>query len=597
MRRLLLLTFAASLLSAAACSDATSPPSSARLAPRHPQRTLSIPSTSPYVSAGRLHSCGLKSDGTVVCWGGIPDYENVTAIPVGLSSVVQLSAGGFHTCALIADGSLTCWGYNDHGELAVPVGLTSVAHVSAGFTHACALETNQTVVCWGGSGDVDYGQSIVPPDLGPVKQVSAGGYHTCALKIDQTVVCWGSHDEGQSDVPAGLTSVAQVSAGYIHTCALKTDGTVICWGAQDFEGTDYSYGQADVPPGLSSVTQVAAGGGHSCALKVDETVVCWGASEPAEFGSPAGLGSVVELSAGTLHSCALKRDGTVVCWGMNDRGQMDVPIGLNLAAITNVAPILTALSGPTAPVALGSPVVIVGKFTDPGYSGDAYTITATWSSSGSIPSSTTVVTNYSGGTGNDNGSFTLTPVGIQPGVYTLSVTIADKFGLLNTNAEGVYSTLPGYIVVYDPNAGFVTGGGWITSPAGAYYANRSLTGKATFGFVAKYQKGQQSPDGNTEFEFQTAGLAFKATSYEWLIVAGTKAQYKGVGTINGSGTYGFMLTAIDGDSGGSKKPDTFRIKIWVLSTGAPVYDNQLGAADASDPTTILGGGTVVIRSK
>ena len=43
-----------------------------------------------------------------------------------------------------------------------------------------------------------------------------------------------------------------------------------------------------------------------------------------------------------------------------------------------------------------------------------------------------------------------------------------------------------YIVVYDPSAGFVTGGGWINSPMGAYAANPSLTGKANFGFEAKY---------------------------------------------------------------------------------------------------------------
>lgn len=56
-------------------------------------------------------------------------------------------------------------------------------------------------------------------------------------------------------------------------------------------------------------------------------------------------------------------------------------------------------------------------------------------------------------------------------------------------------------MVYDPAAGFVTGGGWINSPAGAYSANTDLTGKATFGFVSKYQNGATVPTGNTEFQF------------------------------------------------------------------------------------------------
>jgi hypothetical protein len=153
------------------------------------------------------------------------------------------------------------------------------------------------------------------------------------------------------------------------------------------------------------------------------------------------------------------------------------------------------------------------------------------------------------------------------------------------------------VAVYDPNAGFVTGGGWITSPAGAYPANTSLTGKATFGFVAKYKKGQQTPEGNSEFQFHAAGMNFKSTAYDWLVVAGSKAQYKGVGTINGTAGYGFMLTALDGDLSGNKKPDSFRMKIWLISTGSIVYDNNIGVADTGDPATTLGGGSIVIHSK
>ena len=57
-----------------------------------------------------------------------------------------------------------------------------------------------------------------------------------------------------------------------------------------------------------------------------------------------------------------------------------------------------------------------------------------------------------------------------------------------------------------------------------------------------------------------------------------------------------MLTANDGDSNGGKKPDTFRMKIWLISTGAIVYDNQMNAPDTGDPTTVLGGGSIVIHS-
>jgi hypothetical protein len=56
-------------------------------------------------------------------------------------------------------------------------------------------------------------------------------------------------------------------------------------------------------------------------------------------------------------------------------------------------------------------------------------------------------------------------------------------------------------------------------------------------------------------------------------------------TINGAGSYGFMLTTIDG------VPDRFRIKIWDKVTGNLIYDNQLGATDTADPVTKFGGGS------
>jgi hypothetical protein len=171
-------------------------------------------------------------------------------------------------------------------------------------------------------------------------------------------------------------------------------------------------------------------------------------------------------------------------------------------------------------------------------------------------------------------------------VYTISVTITDGAG---ASASGASS----YLVVYDPNGGFVTGGGWINSPAGAYAANPALTGKATFGFVSKYQKGANVPTGNTEFQFKVGNLNFSSTSYAWLVVAGAKAQYKGSGTINGGGAYSFMLTAIDGQVNGGGGVDKFRIKIW--GSGGMVYDNQMGGGDNADPATAIQGGSIVVH--
>ena len=143
------------------------------------------------------------------------------------------------------------------------------------------------------------------------------------------------------------------------------------------------------------------------------------------------------------------------------------------------------------------------------------------------------------------------------------------------------------LVVYDPSGGFVTGGGWINSPAGAYKPDASLTGKASFGFVSKYKKGATVPTGSTEFQFKAGDLNFHSSSYDWLVVTGSDyARFKGSGTINGMGDYRFMLWA------GDDSPDTFRIRIWTedqAGVETDVYDNGFDQA--------IGGGSIVIHTK
>ncbi|MBE9537377.1 MAG: hypothetical protein IMF07_09380 [Proteobacteria bacterium] len=177
-----------------------------------------------------------------------------------------------------------------------------------------------------------------------------------------------------------------------------------------------------------------------------------------------------------------------------------------------------------------------------------------------------------------------------PGVYPVDVAYAG-------DATHQSSAATALLTVYDPEGGFVTGGGWMMSPAGAYAADSSLTGKANFGFVSKYKRGATIPTGQTEFQFKVAGLNFHSESYEWLVVAGKRAQYKGTGTINNEGSYGFMLTAIDGAINGDGI-DKFRIKIWdKANNGAIVYDNQMGSDDNTEPATVIGGGSIVIHTK
>jgi hypothetical protein len=175
------------------------------------------------------------------------------------------------------------------------------------------------------------------------------------------------------------------------------------------------------------------------------------------------------------------------------------------------------------------------------------------------------------------------------GVFSVTVQIEDP-----CSQSEVY--IFNYIVIYDPDGGFVTGGGWIDSPEGAYKPDPLLTGKANFGFVAKYKKGANTPDGKTEFQFKAGNLNFKSSEYEYLVISGAKAQFKGSGTINGSGNYGFMLSAIDADLTPSAENDKFRIKIWSKADDVIVYDNNIEGGDNADPSTEIGGGSITIHS-
>jgi len=175
-----------------------------------------------------------------------------------------------------------------------------------------------------------------------------------------------------------------------------------------------------------------------------------------------------------------------------------------------------------------------------------------------------------------------------PGVYRVMATVTDQ---ASASGQSVFE----FVVVYDPGAGFVAGGGWISSPAGAYSPNPVLTGMASFGFQSKYQRGTTVPFGHTQFQFHAADLSFESTRYQWLVIAGPKAQFKGEGSINGTGVFDFLLTAIDGQQNGGGGIDRFRIKIWDRSTGQIIYDNQPGADNSSNASTVITKGSIVIH--
>nr|WP_217345818.1 hypothetical protein [Noviherbaspirillum sp. L7-7A]MBV0880154.1 hypothetical protein [Noviherbaspirillum sp. L7-7A] len=252
------------------------------------------------------------------------------------------------------------------------------------------------------------------------------------------------------------------------------------------------------------------------------------------------------------------------------------------------APAAATLGAITAndPIAVGMPVNVSVTFSDVN-TADVHTALWTWEGNGTSAGVVTEATGTAPGTVTGSATF------LAAGLYNVTVTVTDSGGLS--------SSVSRQIVVYDPSAGFVTGGGWIMSPEGACKADERMTGRATFGFVSKYLKGANKPTGETEFRFQAGGLNFYSNNYDWLVVGGARAQYKGTGTINGRGSYQFMLTAVDGDLIAKGTPDRFRIKIWhhddSSNTDVTDYDNQIdsSAAGSNLEGTVLGGGSINVK--
>ena len=197
---------------------------------------------------------------------------------------VAIDTGYAHSCGVRVDGSVACWGQTWPGQ-ADPPDSRFVA-VSAGRSHSCGVRTDGTVACWGSN---DTKQSEAP--TGTFRSVSAGDGVSCGLRTDDTIDCWGSNPHFKPEPPSGQFSA--VAVGGAHACAVRADDSMVCWG-------DFDY--ADVPDGRFQA--VASGGAFSCGLRFDATLVCWGVNWMGESNPRRGGSLRLTLTAEMPAGCA-----------------------------------------------------------------------------------------------------------------------------------------------------------------------------------------------------------------------------------------------------------------------------------------------------
>ena len=291
------------------------------------------------VDAGKNHTCGIKLDNTLECWGD--NTQGQTDAPEG--QFLSVSAGGVYSCGIDFEGQLACWG---HAAILPPPG-GAYTNVAVGDEHACAItvavDNKNLIRCWGlrNNDGRTANQQTADANPGPPtwNGITAGSNFNCAILPDwwRGTHCWGNSPENYSFdlryIDNGYRDLLDISAGSQHVCGLYDDGAVVCLGNDVHRQTTEIPSAQDegAPADFYTYSGISAGGRHTCGLRTDGNIRCWGDNLRGQATPPGGndesraseedVGDFAAVSAGDSHTCGLRRDGTVVCWGLNDHGQ------------------------------------------------------------------------------------------------------------------------------------------------------------------------------------------------------------------------------------------------------------------------------------
>jgi hypothetical protein len=276
------------------------------------------------------HSCGYFADGSAKCAGfnnvgqlgngTTTDSWNGAVTVSGLTGVIDIAAGNNHSCAIKSDGTVWCWGSDSRGQLGndatlanslTPVqaiGVVGATQVSVNYDLSCARLSTGSIMCWGynyrGSVGNNTTNTVSPyqqatpvtvSNITTATKVAVGSGHVCALLANGTVACWGwgyalGHgSSSDSSIPvavSGLTNIVDLDAGLDHTCAKTSTGDLYCWGYNE-------NGQAGTGPfysttpnliyHLNNVTEFDLSGNSTCAIARSD-VYCWGLENQLGIG-------------------------------------------------------------------------------------------------------------------------------------------------------------------------------------------------------------------------------------------------------------------------------------------------------------------------
>ena len=344
------------------------------------------------IASNQWHSCALRENGTIACWGDndsgllgsghTREELEESAVPVqvaGITDATAIATGKSHSCALRENGTIACWGSDNGlglfgeiesdfqetdqiGTFPVPVQVTDITDavaIATGEEHSCALHQNGNISCWGynlwgrlGNGQSGAEESDTPVEVAGIsnaKDIAAVAWldHTCVLLESGSISCWGYYkrfgiDQRSASIEIveidGISNAVDIAAGWVHSCALHETGTISCWGVNSSGALALEYFDPVEVEGITDAVAVATGLGHSCALHENGTISCWGDNYYGQLGNGTGgeigdeswvppvrvngISDAIAIAAGSSHSCALHENGTISCWGNNRYGQL-----------------------------------------------------------------------------------------------------------------------------------------------------------------------------------------------------------------------------------------------------------------------------------
>ncbi|MFN0245494.1 MAG: hypothetical protein ACKV2T_01215 [Kofleriaceae bacterium] len=346
------------------------------------------------IASGDRHTCAIvkpaaDTAGRLYCWGNNSQRQvNGTSNELSIARPLHIfpaetfsrvATGEMHSCALRSDGAVRCWGDNSSGQIGIVASSNGVimpidgmpwTFVAAGSRASCAIRASGDLYCWGDVPTV--GPRSTPTNyMRPTNKfwstIALGSGFGIGTTIDPAapnrVFVYGFAPNGcqvNSMVGASITDPsplyldehlrvnvtgAQANGGHvcIHMNLVNGTNKVTCFGRNDSNQCSpmvmgcVTYEDVAAPPGgwrmaFQGVSTVTASRTHSCALSDIGRVWCWGANNASELGNLPGMNMnpaevtdvrFAEISTGADHTCGIGENRTnISCWGENRYGQL-----------------------------------------------------------------------------------------------------------------------------------------------------------------------------------------------------------------------------------------------------------------------------------